>query len=328
MNTINTPTILIVDDVPENIMILGNLLGDTYDIRFALNGRDALTMSAVGDVDMILLDVVMPDLDGYEVCRRLKEDERTANIPVIFITAMDETEDEASGLTAGAVDYITKPFSAPIVKARIKTHIELKRKTDLLEQMAQLDGLTGIANRRSFDRALEKEWRRAIRTKSWLSLVLLDVDHFKRYNDLYGHPAGDECLKQIASCLERTSSRSSDLVARYGGEEFAVLLPGTDPTGARRVAKKIRREILRRAIAHSASPTSDRVTASLGVASAKPRADWDITSLLESADESLYEAKAKGRDRVELRTLSRLDTGRRGSEADPVPTPNLTPWLI
>ncbi len=291
-------TILIVDDVPENVMILSRLLGDDYEIRFASSGPDALTTLADGSVDVVLLDVVMPGIDGYEVCRRLKADDRTVDIPIIFITARDDAEDEARGLALGAVDYITKPFNAPIVKARVRTHVELKRKTDLLARMAQLDGLTGIANRRRFDQVLETEWRRGVRAESWLSLIMLDIDHFKSYNDLYGHPAGDHCLKQVAASLEASSTRPEDLAARYGGEEFAVLLPATDLAGALSVAERIRENVRNFAIEHAGSSISPLVTGSFGVASFVPTASRSPSQLIAAADGYLYAAKKQGRDRI------------------------------
>jgi diguanylate cyclase (GGDEF)-like protein len=291
-------TILIVDDVPENVMALGDLLGDDYEVRFALNGQDALTLAAEGNVDVILLDVMMPGLDGYEVCRRLKAHDRTADIPIIFVTGRDGVEDEARGLALGAVDYIAKPVNAPIVKARVRTHVELKHRTDLLARMAQLDGLTGVANRRRLDQALAEEWGRAMRTGMWLSLVLLDIDHFKRYNDRYGHPAGDSCLKRLASSLVESSTRAGDLVARYGGEEFAALLPGTAPAGALQVTDKIRQGVRDLAIEHAASPVSNLVTVSVGVGCVVPDTDGSPSQLIATADRCLYAAKKQGRDRA------------------------------
>ena len=176
-------TILIVDDAPENIKVLGGALTQDYKILVARDGETALKLARNEPVDMVLLDIVMPDIDGYEVCRRLKADEMTRELPIIFITTLDATEDETTGLELGAVDYITKPFRSPIVKASVKTHMELKAKNDLLLRLANVDGLTGVPNRRCFDVTLEKEWRRAQRTRSPLSLVLMDIDCFKNYND-------------------------------------------------------------------------------------------------------------------------------------------------
>jgi diguanylate cyclase (GGDEF)-like protein len=326
MRTIDKPTLLIVDDVPGNIMILGDLLEEDYEVRFALNGRDALLTAAEGGVDMILLDVIMPGLDGYQVCRSLKSDGRTSDIPVIFITARDDEEDEARGLAMGAVDYIKKPFSKAIVKARIRTQVELKKKTDLLARMAQLDGLTGIANRRRFDQVFEQEWQRGARTGSWLSLILIDIDHFKKYNDFYGHPAGDSCLKQVVSCLEGTSARAADLVARYGGEEFAVLLPDTDPAGAQWVADSIRNTVRDRDIEHADSPVSARVTVSIGVASVIPATDGSPDELIEFADEGLYAAKTEGRDRIQCRPQVKEQSSARSTDANDISEIMVPSW--
>jgi diguanylate cyclase (GGDEF)-like protein len=326
MKTIDKPTLLIVDDVPGNIMILGDLLGEDYEVRFALSGRDALLAAAEGDVDMILLDVIMPGLDGYQVCRSLKSDDRTADIPVIFITARDDVEDEARGLAMGAVDYITKPFSRAIVKARIKTQVDLKKKTDLLARLAQLDGLTGLANRRRFDQVVEQEWQRGVRAGSWLSLILLDIDHFKSYNDHYGHPTGDTCLKQVAACLEETSGRAADLAARYGGDEFAILMPGTDPAGAQWVADRVRNSVRNHAIEHAESPASTRVTVSIGVASVIPTNLGSPDQLIEFADEVLYAAKARGRDRIQCRTQEKAKSGTRSAEVSEVVEATMLSW--
>lgn len=186
--------ILIDDDDPTSIITLGEVLKDKYDIFVATNGEEALKRAKNELTDLILLDIMMPGMDGYEVCRRLKEDKVTEKIPVIFITSKNSEEDEAVGLELGAVDYFTKPFRIPIIKARIKNHLELKRKSDILASLSFTDGLTGVANRRRFDEAVEYEWKRAQRSSQPLSLILIDIDDFKLYNDNYGHLAGDECL--------------------------------------------------------------------------------------------------------------------------------------
>ena len=188
-------TVLIVDDAPANIKILGEVFKGSYKVRIATTGPKGLDIAmSPNPPDLILLDIVMPDMDGYEVCRRLKASKRTQNIPVIFITGKSEEADETMGLELGAVDYITKPFSLPIVKARVKTHMELKRHRDILENLSALDGLTGIPNRRRFDEFFEREWLRALREPALLSMIIIDIDFFKAFNDNYGHQAGDEVL--------------------------------------------------------------------------------------------------------------------------------------
>src|SRR5260221_9038725 len=207
---------------------MAEALNDEYEIFFATSGAKALEIAAASGIELVLLDVVMPELDGFEICRRLKGDERTSSIPVIFVTAREETSDEARGFDVGAVDYITKPIRPPVVRARVRMQLELKRARDLLERLALLDPLTGIANRRRFDAALEEEWRRASRTGTWFSLALIDVDDFKAFNDAYGHARGDDCLRLVAQALSSVARRPGDLAARYGGEEFVIILPQTD----------------------------------------------------------------------------------------------------
>lgn len=291
------PSILIVDDAPANIQILANALKDHYHIRVANNGLRALDVAQTTLPDLILLDVMMPELDGYEVCRRLKDDPRTNTIPVIFVTARGEIEDEMRGLDLGAVDYITKPFNLAILHARVRTHIDLKLKSDLLERLALLDGLTCIPNRRRFDQQAEQEWRRACREGTSLALAIIDVDEFKRYNDHYGHGAGDECLRAIAQALTNAVARAGDLVARYGGEEFVLLLPDTDSEGACCIAERCRRAVLALALPHATSSVGAVVSISIGVASTRPPA-LEIAPLRDMADRALYRAKAGGRNRV------------------------------
>ena len=200
--------ILIVDDVPENIRVLSRMLVDEgHQLLAATGGREALELVESYRPDLILLDIMMPDMDGYEVCEALRANPLFISIPVIFITALADSEDETRGLSMGAVDYITKPFKEAIVRLRVRTHLELKRQRDLLDRLCRLDGLTGIPNRRDFDEQLDREWRRATRAQEPLAAAMIDIDHFKGYNDTYGHPAGDACLRQVASVLAEGLNR-------------------------------------------------------------------------------------------------------------------------
>lgn len=292
------PVVLIVDDTPTNIQVLAEALRADYRVKVAGSGKMALEIIQQGQPDLILLDVMMPNIDGYEVCRTLKNDPLTQNIPVIFVTARTDTVDETYGLQLGAVDYIAKPFRLPIVLARVRNHIDLKLKTDLLESHALLDGLTSIPNRRRFDQSLETEWKRAQRSGLPLSVIMFDIDHFKTYNDCLGHRAGDNCLTKVASLLADSVERPGDLVARYGGEEFVALLPETDEEGAARIAERCRAHVAEQQIPHPASVTADWVTVSVGVATLLPQSDHVAESLLEQADACLYQAKVEGRNRV------------------------------
>jgi diguanylate cyclase (GGDEF)-like protein len=293
------PKILVVDDIPSNVHVLSRILKDDYDIYFATDGEKALDLVQARLPDLVLLDIMMPGMDGYEVCARIKADPATHDIPVIFISAKSEVEDETRGLEVGAIDFITKPISPPIVKARVRNHLLLKRQADLLRSLSFLDGLTGIANRRRFDDTMAREWRRCARSHQPLSLVILDVDHFKSYNDHYGHQAGDECLRLVAAVLADRVKRTGDLVARYGGEEFVCLLPETDNDGALQVAERLRGAVEDCAIPHDCSPVASHVTISLGVATVVPVVDESPDQLTQMADQLLYQAKRSGRNRVQ-----------------------------
>ncbi|GAB6060564.1 response regulator [Desulfonatronum parangueonense] len=294
------PRILIVDDERTNIHVLNSILQEHYEISVALNGEQALKRAfAEKKPEIILLDIQMPEMDGYEVCRRLQEHPDTRDIAVIFITAKSEEKDEEYGLATGAVDYITKPFRSVVVLARIRVHLELKRKRDILKNLSNKDGLTGIANRRRFEEFFHFEWQRAIRSGDPIALIMADIDHFKLYNDHYGHAAGDECLREVASAMLNVVSRQTDLVARYGGEEFICVLTGTDLQGAAGVAQKIRQTVEELGIPHAFSPLAPVVTLSLGVAGLSPRRDGiSPQDLLLDADKALYRAKSNGRNRI------------------------------
>ena len=292
-------TILVVDDSPENITVLGALLRADYTVRVATNGEKALKiMGSDNPPDLILLDVMMPGMDGYEVCRRLKADSRTQNIPVIFITAKTSEEDEVKGFEMGAVDYVTKPFSPVVIKARVRTHMDLKRYRDLLVNTSYCDGLTAIANRRRFDEYYTVLWNLSIREALPLSLIMIDIDNFKQFNDNYGHQEGDACLVRIAQKLAESLKRKTDLVARYGGEEFVCILPYTGIDGAISIAEEFRTGILSLQIPHAYSSAGSYVTISQGVANISPIKDSSPKALIMAADNVLYRAKESGRNRI------------------------------
>jgi diguanylate cyclase (GGDEF)-like protein len=294
----NRSTVLVVDDMVANIEILNGILNPDFEVLFATNGPDCLELARAQSPDIILLDVVMPEMDGYQVCALLKSEEKTQDIPVIFVTGMDQESDESKGLNIGGVDYITKPVRPSIVRARIRNHLELKRCRDRLMNLSNIDGLTGIANRRRFDEVFEREWLRARRNQSSISLVLMDIDHFKGYNDRYGHLYGDECLRKIARGIAENAQRPADLLARYGGEEFAVLLPETQEKGAISVAESIQAKVKSLAITYEDSPVSDRVTLSIGVAALIPNDSCSRYDLISLADGRLYAAKRNGRNLI------------------------------
>jgi diguanylate cyclase (GGDEF)-like protein len=293
--------LLIVDDQPLNIRQLHQIFQADYEVFVALSGNDALAFCQTQVPDLILLDVVMPDLDGYAVCRRLKLDPRTCEIPVVFVTSQSDSTEEEDGLAAGAADFIAKSASANVMRARVSTLVTLKRQTDLLRSLAQLDGLTGLANRRHFDATLDAEWRRGVRSGSPLALILIDIDYFKNFNDCYGHPAGDACLQQVAKCLREEFTRSPDLIARYGGEEFVCVLPDTPLAGAEAKAQLLETAIRALSIPHEKSEVPGGiVTISLGVAGAIPTRRGKLADLILGADRSLYLAKDAGRAQVKM----------------------------
>lgn len=296
-------TILIVDDTPANIQILAEALRSRYLIMVATSGAAALDLLRQGELpDLILLDIMMPDMDGYTVCRQIKREPRTQNIPVIFVTAKVETEDQQMGFNIGAVDYITKPFQIPLVLARIKAHVRLKLKSDHLEQLALIDGLTEIPNRRAVEETVAREAGRAHRDRMALSVLMIDVDFFKTFNDMYGHGSGDECLRRVADALEGALRRPADFVGRYGGEEFVVILPNCVAAGAATVAETMRSAVASLAIPHAGSPAARHVTISVGVGFRPADSETSAIELLAEADEMLYQAKARGRDQVVIPT--------------------------
>ena len=324
--------ILIVDDRPDNLELLSVICSfQGYEVTKSDRGELAIDLAKQEHPHLILLDISMPEMDGYTVCQILKRDRDTKDIPIIFISVLKEIENKTQAFKLGGNDYITKPFQIEDVVLRIETQLkfhqvqtELKEKnqqlakeiqdrqnaeTKLLKlnhklsKLATLDSLTNIANRHYFDEMFNKEWQRGQIESSPLSLILCDIDYFKRYNDSLGHQAGDICLKQVAQTISKTVKHSGDLVARYGGEEFAIILPQTTPENALRVAENIRLQIKKIDIPHPDSIVGNCVSLSLGVSCVIPNSTITQKQLLAAADTALYQAKNAGRDRAILNPI-------------------------
>ena len=291
------PTILVVDDMTTTLLLLHDLLKDTYEVKIAKSGTKALEiLESPNDIDLILLDIEMPDINGYDVCKRIKNNETIKNIPIIFITGRTSQEDEEYGLNLGAIDYITKPFNKAIVKLRIKNYLEMKIKNDMLEKLSMYDGLTNIRNRRYFDETFEKTFSEIKRDKKSLAVLMIDIDFFKPYNDNYGHGQGDETLRKVAKALEKTIKRASDFVARYGGEEFVILLKDINKDGVEAVANNLLNAVRELKITHEFSKIENYVTVSIGVSYYNSSSDITKLELLLKADETLYNVKNSGRN--------------------------------
>ncbi len=291
-------SVLIVDDERNNLNILAHILKAKYKVVLAKNGRQAIERAIKQPPDLILLDIVMPDMDGYQVLYELKNDDRLKDIPVIFISALCDDADEEKGLVLGAVDYISKPFSHPIVLARVNNHIKIVRQIKLIESIALLDSVTGIPNRRNYESRIDMEWLRAVRERTVFSLLFLDIDYFKYFNDNYGHSKGDEALKAVANNIYRNIRRPADFAARTGGEEFAVLLPNTEKEGALHQAELIRASVEAMRIPHHYSTVSSVLTVSIGVTYCLPNQESNLQEFINEADKMLYRAKNAGRNQV------------------------------
>lgn len=366
--------LLIVDDMPENIMVLLDFLSTSgFKVLIAQGGKQAIQTVKYGKPELILLDIMMPDMNGFETCEKLKEDVETRDIPVIFMTALTNTEEKIRGFNLGAADYITKPFQHEEVLARIKTHLNLRRlqlaletqntqlQTEIekhkntqislakaagllkqrtheleslnaqlqqevhhrrqieialrranreLKRLANLDGLTQVANRRCLDSYLSNIWQQLGHEHLPLSLVLCDIDYFKNYNDCYGHQAGDDCLKRVAQgivdAVNLSHHRPEHLVARYGGEEFVMVLPYTNEEETLDIANAIRTGISQLKILHKRSQVSQYVTLSMGIATMIPELHFFPTRLVAWADDALYQAKARGRNCVVVKPLKSI----------------------
>ncbi len=324
------PSILIVDDKPENLLTLEQVLeSPDLEVVRAESGHQALEKTLDYDFALILLDVQMPVMDGYETATLLRGNKKTKHIPIIFVTAANKEEAHVfRGYGSGAVDYLFKPIAADVLKSKVTIFLELHTQHQLLEmktreldakvaelqalrreleesneklrQLSSLDGLTDLPNRRFFDETLVREWQRGRRRQTPLTLIIADIDHFKAYNDAYGHVIGDDCLKKVAAGLGRSILRDVDTIARYGGEEFAAILPETDEEGGILIANRMLKTIQDLNIPHEQSTTSHRVTISLGLATVIPSEDTNATRLIQSADRALYLAKASGRNNFKI----------------------------
>ena len=277
--------VLIVDDENSNIMALTHILRNDYTVFAAKNGGDAIFASKRHQPDIILLDILMPEMDGYAVIAELRSLEETKNIPVIFITGLSSAEDEEKGLTLGAADYISKPFSPAIVKLRVHNQMKMLEQLHTIERLSMTDILTELPNRQNFDSRLNMEWHRALREKTTLSVLIIGIDNFKNYNDEHGHQQGDSALKTLAEILKDTMKRPGDFAARWDGDEFIVLLPNTDLSGATEIAQDIHTSV---------ESTMVPITVSIGVNSEGDTPDQFISR----ADTALYSAKTKGKNRV------------------------------
>lgn len=302
-STSEKPVILIVDDEISNVEIMYAALGDDYEISFATSGAQALEVASLVHPDLVLLDVVMPGMQGFEVCQKLKEDPYLSDIPVIFTTGLGDTADEIRGLSLGAIDYVTKPIQPMILQNRVRNHVELKRLRDRLADMAVTDALTGLHNRRKLDGLLLQASSDPSRSGKLLSIIMLDVDFFKQFNDTYGHDSGDRCLNMVASALQRAVKNAAGYSARYGGEEFACILPDTDLSKAHEVALEIRNQVHTLRIPHVNSAVSPFVTLSIGIATGRCSPHLQPATWIRVADEQLYQAKQAGRDQIKGREL-------------------------
>lgn len=317
----NKNTILLVDDESTNLKILSNLLKEKYDLRVVKNGQQAIDLVAKGKLpDLILLDIVMPDIDGYSICEYFKTKENTKDIPIIFISSMNNFENEEKGLRLGAVDYITKPFVPSIVLSRVNTHLKLSNSikeikklyaesicmnkkleeaNSKLNELSLLDELIGIPNRRSFNRTIKFEYKKAILEEKPISLILIDIDFFKRFNDNYGHVKGDDVLCFVGQEIQISLRQSDDFVARYGGEEFVVILPNTDLEDAEKIAERIRQNVENLKINHEFSEVSPYLTISCGLMCNIPEKIDTLDEFINQTDKLLYIAKSKGKNRIE-----------------------------
>lgn len=292
--------VVILDDDPATVSIVSRALGVECALEVAAHPVEVLALrGAASPPDLILLDIEMPEANGIEICRALKSDPTTRDIPVIIVTSHTDEADEREGLRAGAIDYVTKPISPELLRIRVRNHVMLHRLLLQWRDEAMIDPLTGLANRRRFEAELATELARGQREGAPTSLLMIDVDHFRRFNNSFGHPGGDVCLQEVSRVISSVLRRPADLAGRWGGEEFVVMLPGTDLPGARTVAQALLAAVRRIRISfgdeHEGLSVIASVTVSVGIAAADD-SDSSVSDLVERADQALYWAKSGGRD--------------------------------
>lgn len=293
-----TARLLVVDDQPVNIQAIYEIFAGSYEVFMATSGEQALNFCRNTPPDLVLLDRIMPEMDGLEVCHQLKQQLQTRHIPVIFVTASGQTDEEMACWAVGAADFVTKPVNPVTLRKRVEAHLALARQADRMRDRSAVDSLTGIASRRYFDSRFKDAWRHSMRTQLPVSLILADIDFFKRYNEHYGHARGDACLRQIALAFKDSLKRAYDIVARFGGEEFICLLPETPLEGAEQVASTLANAVQTLAIEHLDNDGSAIVTISLGVCSQIARQAEDHEMLIKETERQLRHAKQQGRRQV------------------------------
>jgi diguanylate cyclase (GGDEF)-like protein len=290
--------VLIVEDNPINLKVLNSIVEKKYIVLTAKDGEEAYEVIKNNHIDLILLDVMLPKMDGFTLCKLLKDSKEYNDIPIIFVTSLNDQDSELEGLQIGGVDFITKPYSAPIVLARVDTQIKLQQQARKLNELANIDQLTNIYNRRGFEENIKNLWSKAVKKKSLITIMMIDADYFKQYNDSYGHVEGDECIKSIAIAIKKSIDVKVDLLARYGGEEFVVVTISDNIDHTKSMAEAIKKSVYNLNIEHKSSSISDRVTVSIGVVSSYTKDIAGYAQLVISADEALYEAKKSGRDKI------------------------------
>ncbi|WP_309043946.1 GGDEF domain-containing protein [Marinobacter sediminicola] len=294
MSINSAPTVLIVEDEPVGIASLVGILGDACELIISQSLAEAKELLS-DEIDIVLLDLYLPDGSGLDFLNELRASERFAYVPVICISASDNTQDIEEAFRHGATDYVLKPFNKAILSSKVSTFIDLKRKTDMLAEAALIDPLTGVGNRRLFNQQLDLEWRRAWRQNNSVGLVLVDLDHFKQINDQHGHALGDACLQKLADTMNISFARAGEVVARLGGDEFVALIPGADlqntVLAANNLIQSVRAEFQNRP---EYAKTCPPFTISVGCSAIQPSSLSNAAELVEAADRSLYEAKEDG----------------------------------